>query len=166
MQGRGYIFINFKQAGSAGHIGWGFSLDAERYHYGSADHLWSRRKSFTDPVAWFNYARVEPGGNIDWWEQTGSFDEMIHAMRHGPHIRYHAYKCVTIDDATPHHAVRTVSETAKGGWMVLNNNCIHQAYRILRSYGAKDEIPNPDSGLLIRISKVWFRSIEAEEIIL
>lgn len=162
MQGKAYVFINFKQAASFGHIGWGFQVDEQRCYFGSADHLWDRGRSFADLIAWAHYARVVPGGNMDWWAQMGSFDEMMEMMRRGPHIKYHSYKCVTVDDAKPENALQKADEVSKGGWAVLTNNCIHQAFHILKTYGVGREVPNPQTGVLIRISKVWFGSIEAE----
>lgn len=55
-----------------------------------------------------------------------------------------------------------IQDLSHGRWAVLANNCIDQAYRILEIYGVGKEVPNPETRVLIRISRDWCGSFDAE----
>ncbi len=133
MFGQAYIFINYEQALKFGHVAWGFALDEETYCYGSSDHLLKRPMS--DLPAMLKYSHVEPGGDIDFWSEKGNISEMLHTMKRGHHIRYHAYKSIGLAEFFPDAARAEMEKVAAGGWSVLTNNCIHHTYRILHAYG-------------------------------
>ena len=40
-EGSAYIFINFEQAATSGHVGWGFAIGDGLFNFGSTDHLWN-----------------------------------------------------------------------------------------------------------------------------
>lgn len=138
-----YMFINFEQALGFGHISWGFEIEPGKYFYGSTDHL--LRRPMWDVIALLKYARVEPGGNVDYWSGQGSLDEMLAAMSAGPHIRYHAYKqlAVPFGDAAPLPAKAAAENLIEVGWTLWDNNCVHQTDRVLRIFGAGALIAKP-----------------------
>lgn len=161
MIGRAFIFINYKQAAHLGHIGWGFKLDGyDRYLFGSTDHLIHHKMN--DLVAWINYASVEVGGDTDYWSQEGTLATMMETMKAGNHIRYHHYKSLAVPKAEAKPAAQAAETSGACGWDVLKNNCVHQTYSVLHTYGATLPEPPP----LIRgvglIPRVWFKNIEGE----
>lgn len=159
MSGSIYLFINFKQALNCGHVAWGFAIDeeADRYFYGSSDHLWTANSYFNLPAA-IRYAKVEPNGNIDWWAEEGTREEMFTAMRAGDHIRYHASKTCKVETPNPDFALQLAGRIKDAGWHVAHNNCVHQAFNIFRAYGTRNEIPNPSVGPIFLIPRLWFAS--------
>ncbi len=154
MHGTAYIFINYLQAGRLGHVGWGFSVGDDRYFFGSADHLWVHHSMLSVP-AWLDYMSVVPGGNIDWWTQQGSREEMLSIMREGTHIRYHDFKTVSVNTAKPEQAIAEATKLSHEGWDVLRHNCVHQTHQILSLYGAGALLPSS----FIPIPRVWFGGI-------
>ena len=138
------MFINFEQALGFGHITWGFEVEPGRFFYGSTDHLLKR--PMWDIFALVKYASVEPGGNVDYWSASGSFEEMLADMTAGPHIRYHAYKqfAVPTKDAAPAPARDAAEKLRHGGWTLWDNNCVHQTHRILKIFGAGGLIARPE----------------------
>lgn len=163
MQGFVYAFINFEQAARFGHVGWGFQLDEHTFSFGSTDHLY--RHNAWDLPAWIRYMAVPPGGDIDWWNETGSHDEMLATMRSGVHeptrsrhIFYHAYKVLPVQTADPSRAASRAREQRQGGWSVLENNCVHHAYQIFSEYGAGHIVPDPCTSQTLLIPKAWFAS--------
>lgn len=164
-QGAIYAFINFEQAARFGHIGWGFlQEDGTSFLFGSSDHLYHH--DVWDLPAWIKYMAVEPGGDIDWWCQTGSELEMLTAMRTGRnadgarHIFYHAYKVIPVPWPDPQRAKSTAENQKFGGWEVLANNCVHHAYQIFADYGAVAKLPNPFGDPFHRIPKRWFSLLD------
>ena len=153
---RAYVFINYRQACGFGHVGWGFSIDDNRYYFGSTDHLW-RAGSRYAASRWWKYMRVPPGEDVDWWATSGSREEMLTIMSAGPHIRYHAYKSCVVEKARIQAVIKAAGETCLGGWGILHNNCIHQTYGILNQYGA--QLPYPRSGMSNFIPRLWFNAI-------
>ncbi|HIA55074.1 MAG TPA: hypothetical protein EYN91_23820 [Candidatus Melainabacteria bacterium] len=161
MIGRAFVFINFKQAAHLGHIGWGFKLDGyDRYLFGSTDHL--IHHEMHDLMAWLRYASVPVGADVDYWSQEGTLSTMMDIMKSGNHIRYHHYKAFPVQNAKPKDAMQAAAASGAGGWHVLQNNCVHQTYNLLNTYGA--ELPEPPP--LIRgiglIPRVWFNNIKGE----
>lgn len=161
MLGRAFVFINFKQAAHFGHIGWGFKLDGyDRYLFGSTDHL--IHHEMHDLIAWIRYASVPVGADVDYWCQEGTLSAMMEIMKAGNHIRYHHYKQFPVKDAKPMEATQAAAASGAGGWNVLKNNCVHQTFSVLQSYGA--DLPEPPP--LIRgiglIPRVWFDNIKGE----
>jgi hypothetical protein len=141
------MFINFEQAIGFGHIAWGIELVPGKYFYGSTDHL--LRRPMWDILALLRYSSVRPGDDIDYWSALGSFDDMLTDMSQGPHIRYHAYKLlpVAIADAAPLQAKSAAEKLKEGGWTLWDNNCVHQTYRILKTFGAGALIAEPVQAL-------------------
>ncbi|MBY0551571.1 MAG: hypothetical protein K2W95_30090 [Candidatus Obscuribacterales bacterium] len=160
-QGAIYAFINFEQAARFGHIGWGFlQEDGTNCLFGSSDHLYHH--NVWDLPAWIKYMAVPPGGDIDWWCESGTEEQMLRAMRTGRntdggrHIFYHAYKVILVPSPDPARAKYTAEHQQFGGWEVLANNCVHHAYQIFADYGAAATIPNPSGDPFHRIPKRWF----------
>lgn len=164
--GRAYIFINYEQALTLGHIGWGFQVDENRFVFGSTDHLWDMRKSFFNPIAGLKFMNVRRDRNNDFWMQSGTEEEMLETMRSGKHVRYHAYKRIIVRNANPVFALKKAHTLKSGGWNVAFNNCVHQSYRVLTAYGAK-LLPCPlKLTLSNRVPRKWFHQIKAEQITL
>ncbi len=169
MTGQAFIFINYLQALRFGHVAWGFALGNGRYCYGSSDHLLKRPMS--DLIALARYSHVPAGGDIDFWCEEGSYDEMIAAMASGHHIRYHACKRIGDDsyrfDGNVEAARLAVEAVKVGGWSVLKNNCIHHTYQILKAYGVDDNLLVPT---LLRpwsmLPKKWFKHAAGQSIVL
>lgn len=156
-----YVFINFEQAMTFGHIGWGFYVEENSYLFGSTDHLWNRSYPMWHPSELYRYMDVEPGRNNDYWSSLGTEEEMLQTMQSGNHVRYHAYKRVLVRDPAPAAAI-TFGQTMKNiGWNVLRNNCVHQSHAILTKYGGMI-LPNPHTPL-DRLPRKWFGQIDAEE---
>jgi hypothetical protein len=162
MGGTGYVFINFEQAAGFGHVGWGFQLDENEYCFGSTDHLWNREFPEWHLVELLKYMNVERKMNNDFWVETGAKSQMLSVMSKGHHIRYHAYKCIAVETAQPQQARDFAQSLQHNGWNIMSNNCVHQVYSVLTTYGGT-RIPGPDFGLN-RIPKVWFEGIEAEAV--
>jgi hypothetical protein len=162
MKGSGFVFINLVQALRFGHVGWGFALDEAqtRFYFGSTDHLY--RHPWWDLPGWIRYANVAPEKDVDWWSGIGSREEMYRAMFHGEgdryHIWYHVAKEIAVENASPEAAVAAAEALQMGGWAVTSNNCVHQAFNVLTTYGAT--LPLPDQPLTNLIPKVWFGKIE------
>lgn len=162
MSGFGYVFVNFEQAARFGHVAWGFSLpDGQTYCWGSTDHLW--RFAWWDLPAWIRYMSVPAGHHIDWWCETGSQSDMLKMMKSGPHIRYHAYKAVAAEQLAPDAARATALSQRLNGWDVAGNNCVHQTYKVLSSYGCNGAIPDPATDPLNLVPRVWFSRISGQE---
>jgi hypothetical protein len=165
MKGSAFVFINLVQAVRFGHVGWGFALDEAHtlFYFGSSDHLYRHR--WWDLPAWIRYSKVEPKGDIDWWSAIGSKADMLRIMANGDptryHIRYHLVKEIEVDNALPEDGRQTAEDLRAGGWAVLSNNCVHQAYDVLTRYGA--ELPNPDVPLTNLVPKVWFGKIAGRQ---
>lgn len=142
MTGQAFIFINYLQALRFGHVAWGFATADGRYCYGSSDHLLKRPMS--DLIALAKYSHVPAGGDIDFWCEEGTYEEMLEAMSQGHHIRYHECKVIGGDYVGDVSAARAaLAEVKAGGWSVLANNCIHHTYKILRAYGVADSLLAP-----------------------
>lgn len=171
-KGSVYAFINFKQAAGLGHVAWGFQLDQNLYRYGSADHLW--RLDWWDLAAWLRYMHVAPGGDIDWWHEDGTRDDMLSAMKTGygkdgrRHIFYHAYKQLDCELFSAPRAVEFTAEIERQGWHVFNQNCVQQAQRIFLKYSNEylgssgNSLPDPFSNPLNLIPKTWFARIPSD----
>ena len=160
MSGRAYIFINYKQAARFGHIGWGFSLDDGSVFFGSTDHLY--RHKWWDLYGWIKYMFVPPAQHTDWWAEIGSEASMLETMKAGHHIRYHAYKIITVDHPSPDRARQAAESMKLAGWTVLGNNCIDQAYRIVQDFGGAHQLPAPYGAVAHLIPRKWFAAIESE----
>lgn len=165
MRGSAFVFINLLQAVRFGHVAWGFALDeaGTQFYFGSSDHLY--RHPWWDLPGWIRYANVEAEGDIDWWAATGSRDDMLRIMSAGDpgryHIRYHLMKEVTVESASVDTARAAAESMRTGGWAVLSNNCVHQAYDVLTRYGA--QLPDPNQPLTNLIPKVWFGKIPGQQ---
>jgi len=141
------VFINFKQALGFGHVGWGFQLDGgaegeSRYVFGSSDHLY--RHSYLNLWQLVRYSHVPRGGDTDFWIAFGSREDMLAAMKSGPHIVYHAAKVLPVEDARPGCVEPMAQRLRYMGWSILGNNCVDQALQLLRAYG----VPDRDLGYL------------------
>jgi hypothetical protein len=161
MKGSVYIFINYWQAARCGHLGWGFLIkEPDVYYFGSTDHL--LRTPYWNLFALYRYMHVAPQSPTDWWARTGSKEEMLWDMKVGHHVQYEAYKVISVNEAEPLAAQKTAEDTGFSGWAVLVNNCLHQTYKILDSYGAGGQVPHPLSPITHRIPRLWFDKIEKE----
>jgi len=134
------LFMNFEQALGFGHIAWGVEISPGQYFFGSTDHL--LRRPMWDIPALMRYAAVRPGDNTDYWSRQASFEEMLDEMTHGPHIRYHAYKCLPVPAALAAPAeAKTMGENLRDqGWTLWQNNCVHQTDRIVKVFGAAEHV--------------------------
>lgn len=163
-----FVFINFKQAIGFGHVAWGFALDAERYFFGSTDHL--LRTPMWHLPALLSYSRVAPGGDVDFWCGQGSLNEMLEMMSSGPHIRYHSYKRLSVSNANPEQARDYAFKLRERGWCIVDNNCVHQTARLLQVFGVNPDVLNAGSILPVdkslRVPVQWFGALEAEEVVL
>lgn len=157
-----YAFINFKQAARFGHVAWGFSLEDGTYYFGSSDHLW--KHDWWDLFAWCNYMHVPENGDIDWWAQRGSKNDMLSEMKSGRHIRYHAYKEIVLAEVNPQNALQKAMQLKSSGWNLYTNNCVHQAFLVFSQYKSEHGLPDPFADPLNLIPKTWFARIEAEAI--
>jgi hypothetical protein len=77
------------------------------------------------------------------------------------HIWYHFAKEIPVETFNPAAARECAEGLRSGGWAVLSNNCVHQAYEVLTLYGAK--LPHPEKPLTNLIPKVWFAKIEGRQ---
>ncbi|MBP9094034.1 hypothetical protein KBI23_23640 [bacterium] len=152
-----FIFINYHQALRFGHVAWGFALSPReskrnKYCWGSSDHL--LRTPMSDVIALAKYSYVPPGGDIDFWYEEGSFEQMLESMSQGHHIQhnelryhinYHAYKELHDErqSGNVNRALQELEVIKAGGWSLLTNNCIDQTYRLLDAYGAGAALVNP-----------------------
>lgn len=160
--GLAFVFINFEQAAGFGHVGWGFQLDSDTYYYGSTDHLWNLKYPQWYLPELIRYMDVQPSVNNDYWAESGSLEDMLQCMRSGPHVRYHAYKCFTVESARAEHARQIADSMKDNGWNVLRNNCVHQSYQILSAYGGKI-LPCPYK-LINRLPQRWFSLVPGEAV--
>lgn len=172
-QGAIYAFINFKQAANFGHLAWGFRLQDGSYCFGSSDHLW--RHDWWDLGAWLRYMDVPAGGDIDWWCERGSKEDMLEMMKFGKHqkysgrhIYYHAFKEIEFDRSatTPALALAAAEGTGAGGWHLAKNNCVHQSYTIFSRYNQSYQLPNPFTNPIDMIPKTWFAKLVADTVTL
>jgi hypothetical protein len=165
MKGSAFVFINPFQALRFGHVGWGFALDKaqNQYYFGSTDHLY--RHPWWDLPGWVRYSKVEPEGPNDWWSAIGSREDMLRVMAKGDpsryHIRYHVVKEIPVESAAPDAARAAAEGLRVGGWEVLSNNCVHQAYDVLTQYGA--DLPRPAQPLTNLVPKIWFAKINGNQ---
>jgi hypothetical protein len=165
MTGTGFVFINLVQAMRFGHVGWGFAIDEgqTQYYFGSTDHLY--RHPWWDLPGWVKYAKVAPDADNDWWAAVGTRDDMLRIMSTGDvgryHIRYHVAKEIAVSSACVAEARAVAEGLRTGGWAVLSNNCVHQAYEVLTRYGA--ELPPPTQPLTNLVPKIWFAKIDGKE---
>jgi hypothetical protein len=156
-----FIFINYHQALRFGHVAWGFALSpgespgenqGKRYCWGSSDHL--LRTPMSDLISLAKYSYVPPGGDIDFWCEQGSFEQMLESMSQGHHIQhqeihyhinYHAYKELHQENQSGNsaRALQELELIRAGGWSLLTNNCIDQTYRLLAAYGSGDALVDP-----------------------
>lgn len=156
-----YSFINFEQAARFGHVGWGFELQDGSYYFGSTDHLW--KHDWWDIPAWVRYMNVAPHGDIDWWAERGSKNDMLQTMKSGKHIRYHAFKEVILDEIVPEQAVATAEKLKTGGWHLSQHNCVHQSFLVFSNYSKQHNLPDPFADPLNMIPKNWFARISGSE---
>lgn len=163
-----FVFINYKQAVGFGHVAWGFALDRERFCFGSTDHL--LRSPMWHLPALVQYSRVAPGGDVDYWCEQGSFEQMLHMMSAGPHIRYHSYKRLSVWDAKPEQALSYALSLRERGWCIVDNNCVHQTARLLQVFGVKKSVVDAGSILPVdkslRVPVKWFGALDAKEVVL
>lgn len=163
-----FVFINFKQAIGFGHVAWGFALDCDNYFFGSTDHL--LRTPMWHLPALLNYSRVAPGGDVDFWCNQGSFDEMLYMMSSGPHIRYHSYKRLSVSNASPDQARQYALSLKERGWCIVDNNCVHQTVHLLQVFGVTKEVLNAGGFLPVakslRVPVQWFGALDGEEVVL
>lgn len=161
MIGRAFVFINYKQAAHFGHIGWGVKLEGhDRYLFGSTDHLIHHQ--MYDLIGWIRYASVPVGADIDYWSEEGTLANMLEVMKTGNHIRYHHYKAFPVPNAKPKEAMQAAEASGAGGWDVLTNNCVHQTFSVLNTYGAALPAPPPLILGIGLIPRVWFKEIKGE----
>lgn len=162
MNGRFYLFINFRQAATLGHVGWGFKLDdADNFMFGATDHLW--RHKWWDLFGWVDYLNTLPGEPTDWWSDVGSEEQMLEVMKSTRrHIWYHACKVVDVPTADPERARQAALRTGKAGWNALSNNCVQQTFEIVSAYNCDGIIPNPWTNSFQLIPRIWFDSIDGE----
>lgn len=104
---------------------------------------------------------VPAQGDIDWWAEQGSKQDMLKMMSHGHHIRYHAYKELEFEDALPERAFLTAESLKSGGWSLATHNCVHQAYLVFSDYSREHKLPNPFEDPINLIPKKWFARIPA-----
>ena len=108
----------------------------------------------SDVIALAKYSYVPPGGDIDFWCEEGSFEQMLESMSQGHHIQhqeiqyhinYHAYKELHLEHPSGNveRALQELEVIKAGGWSLLNNNCIDQTYRLLDAYGAGAALVDP-----------------------
>lgn len=159
LEGSILAFINYKQAAQFGHVAWGFRLDEHSYYFGSTDHLW--KHDWWNLAAWWRYMDVPPHGDIDYWAASGSKEDMFKMMRSGPHIRYHAYKEICLDESSPSAAINVAEELKAGGWNLAKHNCVHQAFLVFSNYSKTHCIPSPFADPLNMIPKTWFARIDS-----
>jgi hypothetical protein len=149
-----FIFINYHQALRFGHVAWGFTLSEGVYRWGSSDHL--LRRPMSDVIALAKYSYVPPGGDIDFWSEQGSYEQMLQSMaakhhiqyqdnrrEYRYHINYHDFKVLNHENANPERALQEIELIKAGGWSVVANNCIDQTYRILEAFGAGSTLVDP-----------------------
>lgn len=160
-----YVFINFEQAVGLGHIGWGFQVDDDQYYFGSTDHLWNTKYPIWHPIELIRYMDVAPAANNDYWAQLGTEEDMLHIMQTGDHVRYHAYKKLAVENPDPAGAKVRADTMEHNGWNVALNNCVHQSYKVLSTYGAQGLLPCPYK-LSNRIPRKWFGLIESDIVVL
>lgn len=161
MIGQFFLFVNVKQAARFGHVGWGFLLEDETYMFGATDHLYRHHE--LDIPAWIDYMSVPAGEHTDWWCEYGTKQQMLAAMTDSrQHIWYHKAKGVKVANPDPVAARKVALSQEHAGWAVLNNNCVQQAYEIVKAYGADRVIPNPWENPFNLIPRVWFNSFQGE----
>lgn len=105
---------------------------------------------------------VPPEGDIDWWMERGRKEDMLHVMRNGHHIRYHAYKTIDIDLAYPDEAVNAARKLKTQGWNVARHNCVHHTFTVLSEYTKEHGFPDPFRDILNLMPKRWFNLLPGE----
>ena len=88
---------------------------------------------------------VEHQANNDFWIETGTREEMLEIMRAGSHVRYHAFKTLPVKEPKILHTKALTETMTQIGWNVATNNCVHQTYELLTTYGAT--LPNPTKSI-------------------
>lgn len=149
------VFINPNIPLNAGHIGWAFKLSNGNYTYGS--------KEIAGQISVPN---GEPNGMF---VKTASFEQMKTDMKAGgtqgpskhPIFQYMSFKQLFTADADP-AAARTAADAAfNDGYGLFGNNCMDNAYRVLKAYGLSDEaLPNPGH-LPNWVPNSWYSQIKA-----
>jgi hypothetical protein len=161
--GKAFIFINEEQAAGFGHIGWGFQLSADSFYFGSTDHLWRTDYPLWHPLELLRYMNVNSRENNDYWSNCGSLSEMLETMRRGPHVRYHLFKTIDVAEVNPLVARGCADSMSRNGWNIVSNNCVHQTFSIVTTFGASLPSPYKIANLF---PKSWFAAIEAETSVL
>ncbi|MBZ0187261.1 MAG: hypothetical protein K8F91_13525 [Candidatus Obscuribacterales bacterium] len=166
VNGRFYLFINYRQAARLGHVGWGLRFaDGKTCLFGSTDHLY--RHHWWDLPGWIDYMYVPQGKNNDWWSALGSESDMYRAMSTcGPHIWYHDCKVVEVEQFYAEAAVEFAMSLKTAGWSVLNNNCVQQTYEIARIYGSGEKVPSPWRNSLLLVPRLWYPQVEGSPVLL
>lgn len=162
MKGEFLLFINYRQAMRFGHVGWGFLVPGTNtYVFGSTDHLY--RHNWWDLIGWLKYMYVAPGKENDWCMDEGTEEYMCQLMSlRRYHIRYHAYKSISVTNPDPEKAKAIAQSYRLDGWSVFSNNCVQQTFEIAKAYGVGDEILNPWKNTLLLIPNYWFGKVQGE----
>lgn len=154
----GFVFINYLQAMGFGHVAWGFALDRNLYCYGSCDHLLTA--PLWHPTAMLKYMRVDAGDNLDYWCRQGTYLEMLDEVCKGPHIRYHAFQRIKLEDGQgrPQEALDVALRLKDEGWCIAGNNCVDQALKVLSAYGVPKSVLGREPGEVVPFAfpKRWF----------
>lgn len=166
MTGKFFLFLNFRQAGRFGHVGWGFQLaEKDKFLFGSTDHLY--RHKWWDLPSWLDYMHVPEGEHTDWWCEYGTEKDMLDIMGGTRnHIWYHTTKGVIVPEAEPEEAEKMARSQETCGWSVFDNNCVVQTFEIMKAYNAASLFPDPWEQPLCMIPRVWFANIQGEETML
>ncbi len=104
-----------------GHVGWGYEIGPDSYRFGATENPSGARQ-------------VPPGGDIGWWRDSGSFDQMLRTMQA---TNYDHYSCRTTDVADATAADAKALAVRDGGYLGIGNNCLDHTYDILTAYGAR-----------------------------
>lgn len=159
-----FVFINFLQALRFGHITWGIQMAKDQFFFGSADHL--LKQPMWNLPHLLTYSRVKAGGDIDFWVKEGSLDFMFDEMTSGKHIRYHSVKRILVHEPFPQKARDCALDLARGGWSLVDNNCLHHTVRVLSAFGLSSQ-SMPELSLLKPHTMVpvnWFANLEGEAV--
>jgi hypothetical protein len=158
------VFIAKRLVGGLGHIGWGYCQSGDNYVYGSKEIVY-------DPNNPGGSIIVMPGHDNKMFDKQGSFEDMLNDMRHGgsggqhPYFAYDYYKHLQVPDAKPDAAYQKAKDAYNDGYSLLGNNCMNNAFNVLRAYGAQNEVMgdptfNPQNWTPV----VWFASLKADEV--